>query len=327
MVNEALASREAYLGVTMLVEETAMWLRVPLLALVACLPLAANGVELHDPGCVVDTYTQFSLPQVADSDEGLSDAHASVTATDFPGQASATAIYNGAVRVRADSAPDGVGAEPGDSLVARATMATHNRVTSDTIPDGTLIDAEVDISLTGRIVNVGNNDFGTGSVSFNLGVRSESGSQTGGVFEGLLVFEQDDITQNTGFTPQFPDVDIITGNPFVDFVYVESFPVQMEVGEQVSVQIILMALSGVTHDVNFSDTASFEIVPLTSGVTIEVVAVPEPTPALLLAMGALVLLGAHHARARSAANSSGMRAIASSLPTSRPLATVHHGSR
>ena len=274
-----------------------MQLRFPLFVFVLCLPLAANGVELHDLGCVASANTQFSVPAVTDSDQGLADAHASVTATDFPGEASATAIYDAAIRVRADSAPDGIGATPGDSMVARATMATHNPVTSGSIPDGTLVDGEVNVSLTGRIVNVGNNDFGTASVSLGLGFRRETGAQGEVLFDGLLVFEQNDITQNTGFSPQFPDVDIITGNPFVDFSFQESFPVQMEVGEQVSVEIMLMALSGGTHDVNFSDTGSFAIIPVTPGVTIEVVAVPEPGHALLLATGTLVLLAVRRTRA------------------------------
>ena len=270
--------------------------RVSLFALVVCLPLVAQAAELHDPGCVVSVATQFSVPAASDSDEGLADAHASVTATDFPGDASATAIYNGAVRVHADSAPDGVGDTPGDSMVARAEMATHNQVMSDTLPDGTLIDAEVDVSLTGRIVNVGNNDFGAGSVSFGLGFLRETGPQSGPIFDGTLTYQDGDVTQNDGFGPQIPQVDIITGNSFIDFVFVESFPVQVEVGEQVSAEIVLHAVSGGTHDVNFSDTASFEIAPITSGVTIEVVEVPEPTHALLLATGLFALFGARHLR-------------------------------
>jgi hypothetical protein len=85
-------------------------------ALTMLLPNAASA--LHVAGTEVSVSAQFGAAN--DSDSSLSFSSTSITSPSFPGEAFASAQYDGALRVTADSAPDGVGASIGDSMVGRA---------------------------------------------------------------------------------------------------------------------------------------------------------------------------------------------------------------
>jgi hypothetical protein len=247
-------------------------------------------MSLGTAGTSVQVSAQFGGAYASDTSPSLSSAD--VTSPSFPGEASALASYNGPLRVEADSAPDGIGASSGDSMTARAEATTLYTVSAQPggLAPGTLVDLQLTYQLTGRLVNVGNGASSAGSIAYNIQLGTENGS--GAVLlDGFLAFGPGQVTANT-FGPLNPNppVNIITGNPYVDVNFADSAIFQAQVGEMISIEGVLQAVSGGTMRSSFLNTASFEIVALTPDVSVAVVPVPEPSSALLLGLGLAFLV-------------------------------------
>jgi len=260
-----------------------------LLALLLLTASTANA--LHIAGTEALVTAQFGGVNASDSSLGFSST--SITAPGAQGEASASARYNGPLRVEADSAPDGVGAFGGDSMVARAMSATVYHI--DAVPGGpapgTLIDIRLDYGLTGRFVNIGNHSSSRGSIAYGLVIGSETELNIRAL-NGFLTFGPGTINLNDfGLLDPIPQINIATGNPFVDIDFSDSFAFQAIVGQDISVQAILQAVSGTTMRVSFGNTASFNLVPITAGVEVNVLPIPEPSTTLLLGLGLASLAG------------------------------------
>jgi hypothetical protein len=197
-------------------------------------------------------------------------------------EGSASAGYNGAVRVRADSSTtDGT---PGDSIVSRASQRTIFDITSDTLGDGAYVEGSVNISLDGIIINVGNKNYGTGSIDLSVNFRDLDHSLS--LFTGGLVMDKSGLSYN-GFT-NFGEIEpnIGTGNPFLSFDFDTSETFEGYVGDSFSVEYTLQANTGACYRSSFSDTGSFSI----SFEGYDAVARVVPSPGVPIP-GAIWLLG------------------------------------
>lgn len=250
----------------------------------------ASAMSLGTPGTMVQVSAQFGGANASDSADVQS--FVDLTSPSFAGEAEASARYHGPLRVRADSAPDGIGASNGDSMTARAEQTTLYSVAVQPggLAPGTLVDLRMTYQLSGRMVNIGSSGSSAGSIAYNIQLGTENGSGSN-LLDGFMAFGPNSVTANTfGSLNPNPPVDIITGNSFVDVLFADHSDFQAEVGEMFSIEGILQTVSGGTMRSSFLNTASFEITVLTPDVEIAVVPVPEPSSALLLGLGLALLV-------------------------------------
>jgi len=251
----------------------------------------AGAQTLHTPGTEVSVTAQFGA--TFDTDSGLGSSSVSlVSPLAQGGDAFASAQYGGALRIEADSAPDGVGAVTGDSMVARATMVTLNRI--DAMPGGpsagTLVDIRMDYSLDGRMINIGNRSNSNGSIAYGIRVGRDTTNVT--LLNGFLAYGPSSVNVNDfGLLDPVNVIDIATGNPFIDIGFSDSRTFQVRVGEEFTVQAILQAVSGGSMRASFLNTAGFSLVAITEGVQVSVIPVPEPSTAMLFVLGLAGLAG------------------------------------
>jgi hypothetical protein len=150
------------------------------------------------------------------------------------------------------------------------------------VPAGTLVTGSVDLALHGRILNIGNHPHGGGEIALIVDLhQGMSGPDESRImFNGDLYWNMGapgmPITY-TGFE-NFGSIQphIITGNPVLDFSYSTSVPFQGFVGDEISVEYRLRALSSITTRVNFTNTGTFGISFGDLPVSAEVV--PSVTP-------------------------------------------------
>lgn len=258
------------------------FLSVPLILLTNSVVCAA---PLHDRGTSADTRNNFG----AGSDSDTDPTHSSASIQLANGEnGSASASYSGDVGVRADSSTDSGG--PGNGILSNATRATHYHLRSDTLPDDTQVTGQVSIRLHGRIQNIGNNSYGGGEISLNVDLRQEKTGpdETRNLFSGAHWWNMGSSgipSSNTGFANYGSiTTDIITGDPVLFFSYTTSISFTGLVGDRISVQYRLRALSAGTTRVNFSNTGDFEITFADPQVRADVIpAVTTPDERLLTA--------------------------------------------
>jgi hypothetical protein len=178
-------------------------------------------------------------------------------------------------------------------MVARAVSATlyHVDATPGGPAPGTLINIQLDYSLTGRFTNIGNRSTSAGSIAYGLVIGSENESDLRAL-NGFLAYGRGTINANDfGLLDPVPQINILTGNPFVDINFSDSFAFQAVVGEDISVQALLLGVSGNSMRVAFGNTATYSLTPMTAGVELNVLPIPEPTTSLLLGLGLASLAG------------------------------------
>lgn len=113
---------------------------------------------------------------------------------------------------------------------------------------------------------------------------------------GFLSFGPTSVNVNDfGVLNPVPQTHIATGNSYINVDSMDSYLIQAILGEEISVEAILQAVSGTTMRASFENTATFNLSPITTGVSLNVVPLPEPSTALLLGLG---LTGLGEARSR-----------------------------
>lgn len=248
------------------------------LLLVPVLLARAGAAPLHSPGAVVSTKNNFGVGFETETDP----TYASVSLDLANGENGlASARYNGAFRVRADSSTDSGG--PGNGILSVATQATIFRISSDSVPVGTLVTGSVDLALHGRIQNLGNNSYGGGEISLIVDLHQGMAGpdEMRQLFDGAVWWNMNPSGSPPSSHHGFENYgsiheDIATGDPVLFFSWSKSVAFQGFVGDEISLQFQLRALSAGTTRVNFSNTGTFAISFDNPAVAAEVV--PSVTP-------------------------------------------------
>jgi len=256
----------------------------------------AGAVALHEPIAEAIVTAQFS--GLRETDTGIT---ADVDLTDpFGSEGSAFARYGSLIKVESDSFT-GPNNQPnngraGDSITATARQATIYEIADSSLNPGDLVMLSANLELGGRIngIDAPLGRSGAGNVALNVDLRRETAaSSIDDFFNGFVALNANgDVLDRTGFTSSGMNPHIQINGPVLTLAFSESFLFEAAVGERISLLYELQTVSSGTFVSDFSSTGSFSITPVLSTTTVDLVPVPLPGAAWLLAaaLGGLLAL-------------------------------------